>query len=339
MRQEGMREILIAGGGPAGAAAAIAARREGSPVRLFDRRASCRHKVCGEFISSRASEVLAALEVWDEFVACAPCRIRRCVLHFGNRSRQWSLPESGWGLSRLQLDRLLLDEAALLGATVLRGEPFDAAPFRGSEGALILACGRRPHAESADRLFGFKAHFAGACDDAVELFFENSGYTGVSGIEDHRTNVCGIAPESVLQRHGFDFDEMLLHPGPLRERLGPLRRCTRWFVTGPLSFSMPARRAADDRIYPAGDALGFVDPFTGTGILNALLTGRLAGIAAARRIPASDHLARCRSLLHGAYLVSAVLRRLVGSSHALWLTRYVPPPLLYRWTRAGGSVM
>ena len=332
-----MHDILLAGGGPAGAAAAIAARCEGSPVRLVERKATFRHKVCGEFISSDASEILAALHVWDDFQALGPSRIRRCVLHLGNRSRHWTLPECSWGLSRLLLDRLLMDKAASVGVTISRGEPFDPTPAHRKESRLIIASGRKPRRESGDRLFGFKAHFEGPCDDAVELFFQDYGYAGVSGIEGNRTNVCGIAPESVLRRHAFDFDQLTLRAGPLAERLRPLRRCIPWIVAGPLSFSMPSRHARDENVYAAGDSLGFIDPYTGTGILNALLTGRLAGVAAARRIPAPEYLAMCRTLLRRPFLVSAVLRGLVGHSQTHRLSRCVPGQLLFQWTRASWS--
>src|SRR5712692_3948258 len=99
-----MKEILIAGAGPAGAAAAIAGRLEGSSVRLMDRAKTFRHKVCGEFISPDATEILEALQVWHDFRALGPCRIRRCILHLGSRTEKWRLPECAWGLSRLQLD-------------------------------------------------------------------------------------------------------------------------------------------------------------------------------------------------------------------------------------------
>jgi hypothetical protein len=55
-----------------------------------------------------------------------------------------------------------------------------------------------------------------------------------------------------------------------------------WLITGPLVFSERLRQPADEVTYRAGDSLGFTDPFTGSGILNAMLTGELAGIAAAR---------------------------------------------------------
>ena len=209
-----MDGILIAGAGPAGAAAAIAARLEGSRVRLIDRATTFRHKVCGEFISPNAAELLEALQAWHDFGLLGPCRIRRCVLHLGNWSKQWTLPECAWGLSRLQLDRLLLEKANTLGAIISRGQSLDPQLPNEFEVRTIFACGRRPVVNRCDRLFGFKAHFEGPSDDAVELFFDTSGYVGVSGIEDGLTNVCGIAPESLLRKYGFDFDEIVLRSPP-----------------------------------------------------------------------------------------------------------------------------
>jgi flavin-dependent dehydrogenase len=329
-----MQEIFIAGGGPAGAAAAIAGRIEGSSVRLVDRAATCRHKVCGEFISPEAAEILEELQVWDDFGVLGPCRIRRCILHLKNRTEQWRLPECAWGLSRLQLDRMLIGKASVLGAIVSRGEGVDCLRTRQAEGRAILACGRTPASDQRDRLFGFKTHFEGPADDAVELFFATSGYVGVSGIEDGLTNVCGIAPESLLRRYGFDFDEIVLRSPALAERLRPLQRRMRWLVTGPLSFSPPSTGDFGTDVYPAGDSLTFVDPFTGSGIVNALLTGRLAGMAAARRIPRSEYLTACRSRLGRAFLVSSVLRRLVGHTEIHWLAHYLPGQALFRLTRA-----
>lgn len=329
-----MEEILIAGGGPAGAAAAIAARLEGSSVQLIDRATAFRHKVCGEFISPDAQELLEALQVWHDFGMQGPCRIRRCILHFGNRSKQWHLPDCAWGLSRLQLDRMLIQKASALGAIISCGQSFDPRRTNPFEGRVIFACGRKPAADRGDRLFGFKAHFEGPSDDAVELFFSGYGYVGVSGIENGLTNVCGIAPESLLKRYAFDFDEIVLLSKPLAGRLRPLRRRMSWIVTGPLSFTAPSNRDLGTDVYAAGDSLGFVDPFTGSGILNALLTGRLAGLAAARRIPRPAYIRACRSLLGRTFTISSVLRRLAGHTEVHWLAPYLPAQMLFHLTRA-----
>src|SRR5438045_3375931 len=117
-----MALILIAGAGPAGAAAAISARREGAAVVLVDRSRECRHKVCGEFLSPGVADVLGRLGAWQSFTALDPHPMTRCVLHLGNREKRWSLDETAWGLSRLALDRLLTGHAAALGAEVRRGE-------------------------------------------------------------------------------------------------------------------------------------------------------------------------------------------------------------------------
>jgi len=189
--------ILVAGGGPAGAAAAIAARLSGADVRVCERRSSCRHKVCGEFLSPHVAEILSSLQVWDEFARSRPQKIVRSVLHLGRHTKTWNLSEPAWGLSRLALDRLLLDKAVSLGAALRRGQVCDLSG--GSEARIIVASGRRCVTAASDRLFGFKAHFSGPTDDMVELFFHAHGYAGVSCVEDGITNVCGIAPESLLR--------------------------------------------------------------------------------------------------------------------------------------------
>src|SRR5215467_1614190 len=309
--------VIVVGGGPAGAAAAIAARLEGALVRMIERRRSPRHKVCGEFISPGGRYCMESLGVWEEFSALSPCCITRCKLHFGRRTKQWRLPECAWGMSRLQLDSLLLRKAVRLGTEVSWGEVFDGRPQNVATSRLVVASGRnnalrRNALPGTDRLFGFKAHFRGGLDDAVELFFDKYGYVGVSGIEDQLTNVCGIAQESVLRKYRFDFDALVRRSPSIADRLDPLRRTLRWVVVGPICFSPPQRRSLLDRVYPAGDALGFIDPFTGSGILNALLTGRMAGRAAARGVSAHEYLDACASLLTRPFAFSSVLRSLTN---------------------------
>src|SRR5581483_8094021 len=263
-------EIRIAGGGPAGSAAAIAALSGSAPVRLLERSRFPRHKVCGEFISPEACAIVERLGAWSAFSALRPARICSCMLHFGRYTKRWALEECAFGLSRLALDKLLLERAESLGASVCRGEIADWRNERAPEAPLILAVGRRRNAPRQNRLFGFKAHFEGPGSDAIEMYFDRRGYVGVNPIENGRTNVCGIAPEHTLRSIDFRIDEMLRASERLSERLGPLSRTTPWFTVGPLVFSN-TKAVEHPGLYPAGDALGFVDPFTGSGILNALL--------------------------------------------------------------------
>jgi len=327
-------QVVVAGGGPAGASTAIAARLEGAPVRVIERVTGSRHKVCGEFISPGGRWCLEELQLWDEFAALGPHQITRCKLHLGKHCKEWRLPECAWGLSRLQLDTFLLDQAARHGAEVVRGEAFDHRRQDLAFSGLIVAYGRTNIHPPGDRIFGFKAHFEGPSNDAVELFFDASGYVGVSGIEAQRTNVCGLARESALRKYGFDFDAFVRRSSSMADRLAPLRRQMRWVAVGPISFSFPGNRSWPDQVYAAGDALMFVDPLTGSGILNALLTGRMAGLAAARGIASAEYLRACRSLLRTPFTVSSALRSLTWRTAFYGCTPYLPGQLLFRWTRA-----
>src|SRR5262249_62286111 len=96
----------------------------------------------------------------------------------------------------------------------------------------ILAHGRAGRASRGERLFGFKAHFRGPADDAVELFFGDRMYAGVSAVEDGATNVCGLAPESTLAAHGFTIDRLIESWTALERRVRPLERTMDWLVTG-----------------------------------------------------------------------------------------------------------
>src|SRR5258706_11492348 len=195
-----MFPISIAGAGPAGSAAALAALAQGARVLLFEKSPFPRHKVCGEFLSPELRAAFESLGVWSEFLKAAQASIHSVTLHFGDSEKHWRLPQPAFGLSRFRLDKLLLDCAIARGAELVR-ETF---PSAGQP--TIVAHGRTAVAPEEDRMFGFKAHFSGPANDAVELFLVRDAYVGASAVEQGVTNVCGLARESLLAAHGFDID-------------------------------------------------------------------------------------------------------------------------------------
>ena len=134
-----MRAVHVVGGGPAGVMAAFAAMREGAPVRIFEKSAFPRHKVCGEFLSPAILPLLRRAGCEAGFLQLRPAVLRSIRLHFGTRVIRHPLPESAYGLSRYELDRLLLEHAASAGAQVVREHWSTAAQGV----AVILAAGRR----------------------------------------------------------------------------------------------------------------------------------------------------------------------------------------------------
>ena len=145
-----------------------------------------------------------------------------------------------------------------------------------------------------------------------------------------QTNVCGLAPESLLRRAGFQPEELIGANPALRARLGPLRQVLKWHFTGPLTFR---QRWDEERVMLAGDALSFVDPFTGSGMLCASMTGSLAGQYAARGQSVSEYRRSCQEQIKRPFLMSSLLRTLASAPAAGLLLRLVPAAALFRWTR------
>jgi flavin-dependent dehydrogenase len=325
------------GGGPAGSAAAIAALSESPSVHIFEKSSFPRHKVCGEFLSPEIAPLLESLGIWQEFLGLRPVTLRRAILHFGKRSSESQLPDGAFGLSRYEFDRLLFEKAIALGATTTR-ERVSAStcvPQGGSKkvASLILAAGRKSIAAAGRRLFGFKAHFKGPVNDAVELFFFRGCYVGVSAIENGITNICGIAPERVLRACQFHADDLLTGYAPLACRVRPLSRVSRWLTVGPLVFGGQWRHFSGSGLYPAGDALGFIDPFTGLGMVNAVGTGRMAGLAAARRSSVESYLSSCRRGVRRPFYLARCLRAILEAGVAPSLGPLIPARIFFRMTR------
>lgn len=317
--------VTVVGGGPAGSSAALAALAAGAEVRLYERSRLPRHKVCGEFLSPETVRVLDGLGVWPAIEQAQPALIHRMEVYVSGGSKKARLPEPGLGLSRFAFDRILLDAAVGKGAQV-RYEALS-----GPEHGCVWAVGRTGSLPRGDRLFGFKSHWSGPTADAVELYFSRRGYTGVNAVEGGVTNVCGLAPETALRRHGFDFDAWVSGDQRLRERLAPLRRITEWFTTGPLRFG--SADLLEPFFYQCGDAQTFIDPFTGSGMLRALLTGRLAGACAAGETSFDSYLKSCRELLEMSDRWSGFIRRSAGLRWAGLALPLIPGALLFRATR------
>jgi 2-polyprenyl-6-methoxyphenol hydroxylase-like FAD-dependent oxidoreductase len=320
----------VAGAGPAGCAAALEALREGLQVSLFDQAAFPRHKVCGEFLSPEIEPVLRRLGVWERFLQARPARIRRAALHFGRRAKRWTLDSPAWGLSRFALDDLLLQEAIRRGARFRREA---LSPDHAADGPLVIAYGRKSAAPKGRRLFGFKAHFRGPVDDSVSLFFFNRCYAGISAVEDGRVNICGLAPEPMLRAAGFDPGRVMETCPRLAARVREMQPLMEWLITGPLVFSESLRQAERPGIYHAGDALGFIDPFTGSGIASALLTGAIAARSAARGLNPTQHARRCRAALGRQYWFAGLVRNAIEQGWAEWLLPAAPGNWLFAWTR------
>lgn len=113
-------DLLIIGGGPAGAAAAIRAARQGAKVVVFEKGAHGRDKICGDGLTPRAVAALTELKVDLE----GAHRIDGLRMIAGKKTRELAWPTTdrfpghGAVLPRRQLDAQLIDAAADAGAEI-----------------------------------------------------------------------------------------------------------------------------------------------------------------------------------------------------------------------------
>lgn len=112
-------DLVVAGAGPAGAAAAIAARRAGADVLLLDRAGFPRDKPCGDGIAAEAVAVLESLGVTgvtDGYPAID--RLRLVGPDGAAVARQ--LPRPAHTVPRLVFDERLVRAAVAAGAELRR---------------------------------------------------------------------------------------------------------------------------------------------------------------------------------------------------------------------------
>src|SRR5437870_1334658 len=118
-------DVIIAGGGPAGASAAIHLSMSGARVLLAEQKRFPRAKLCGEFISPECTVHFERLGVAERMLAAGPTSLTETVF-YSRRGNRVSVP-SAWfgaqgvalGLSRAEMDERLLRRAADCGVEVL----------------------------------------------------------------------------------------------------------------------------------------------------------------------------------------------------------------------------
>ena len=116
--------ILIAGGGPGGAGAAIGLAKAGFEVTLVERERFPRDKLCGEFISPECLEHFRSLGVLDEMMSAGGETVSE-TLFFEPGGRSVAVPTDWFGrgstalsLSRAEMDLRLLNRARAAGVDV-----------------------------------------------------------------------------------------------------------------------------------------------------------------------------------------------------------------------------
>jgi geranylgeranyl reductase family protein len=300
------RDLLVIGGGPAGAATAIRAARAGISVTVFEKGTPGRDKVCGDGLTPRAVGALDELEIPLDDAH----HIKGLRMIAGNRVREldWPgtsrFPPHGAVWPRRRLDAALMDAAADAGAELIydtealpvldqgRAIGVDATGQRWTSDLVVLAAGAQGQAArilGAERdpgePFGLAirtyaetprhtdAHLEACLTITDDRGVAVPGYGWMFPAGDGTVNI-GVGALSTMK--GFKSLNLNTLCDSYRDLvrddwdLGPyLERPRAWRLP------MSAQKRHGPGWVAVGDAAGLVNPMNGEGIDYGLETGML----------------------------------------------------------------
>jgi geranylgeranyl reductase family protein len=317
-------DVVVVGGGPAGAAAAITLAKAGRDVVVVDRARFPRDKCCGDGLTAGALRHYEALGLRPETVASWQTVDDVWVRSPSGRTACFPMPR-GQGVfaavaERADLDAAFLDVARAAGAKVYDGHGLtDARLVDGRVELDVDGLGplSAPYAVGADGMWSplrkalgadesgylgewhaFRQYFKSVGPAASDLWvwFEPDllpGYAWSFPLPDGRANVgFGIQRSSGIPvRHMKELWPELLSRGHVREVLGPAAEAEAPHRAWPIPARIDKARLHAGRALFAGDAAAATDPMTGEGIAQALVTGRLAADAVLAAGPSRPQLA------------------------------------------------
>ncbi len=316
-------DVIIIGAGPAGAACALGLRNAGLRVAIIDKHTFPRDKVCGDAIPGRAIKTLQAMDpAFGDAVRSFPekliTRSTRCYYKGKQLDFSWSL--DAYTATRMDFDHFLFslvrshtNTAIMEGLevkqisqtengytlTTKNEQSFDCSLLVGADGVNGLSA-KRLGAYQMDRhhhVAAVRAYYTGVADmedTCTEIYFDKKylpGYLWVFPIKGGLVNVGLGILSAELVRHHIDvkkaFYDFIERSRSLKQRFreakpaGPLQGCglplgSRWV------------QMSGDRFLLAGDAASLIDPVSGDGIGNAVLSGKLVAEQAIRCFQAGN---------------------------------------------------
>lgn len=310
-----MIDVVIAGGGPAGAIAALVLARAGVRVVVVDRETFPRHKLCGDTLNPGAVALLRSLDLGPGPLDHARPLEGMVVSGPGATVTATYAPGgAGLAIRRRDLDAWLLERAVAAGARFESGLTVRA-PLLEQDGGVAVVRGlvlaRRGSSADVHRLPALVTVAADGRRSAVaralglashparprrwafgtyaigirgvgrfgEMHIRRGFYLGIAPIDDELCNVCVVTGPRPPGRTPMEvMRRMIARDAGLADRLADARFVEPVHVLGPLAVETTA--LGTPGLLLAGDAAGFVDPMTGDGLHLAMRSAMLAATEA-----------------------------------------------------------
>lgn len=278
-RQKFDTDVFVVGGGPAGLAAAIAARQHGLDVLVADSATPPIDKACGEGLMPDAQIALRRLGLSIHSSETGRFEGIKFIGQEGTVLARFPRGE-GIGIRRTLLHQMLLEYAGRLGVKALWGTRVSGLEDAGVRvGNTIIRtrwlvgadgqhsrvrhwAGLEAGREHAQRI-GVRQHYhVPPLSDFVEIYWGEQGQAYVTPIG--KEEVC----VALISKNRFpSFEEGIAQFPVLASHLARAERTTR--VKGAISNSRRLKSVIRGRIALIGEASGSVDAITGEGLAMA----------------------------------------------------------------------
>jgi flavin-dependent dehydrogenase len=328
-------DVLIAGGGPAGCAAAIALGEHAPELSVCVADAPRGNAMAlGETLPPPVEAMLKQLGVYESFTADGHEKAFRTVSAWGSPKPDATeflghVHQHGWRLDRPRFDAMLRKRALENGAHWMHArisglalgdagwtaECDDGTPVAarfaidatGRSAALLRLLADAPRPQPLDRLIACIVHFENCApshaDTSIESF--EDGWWFATGLPGGKRLVALMSDSDIVRRLGA------ADPGVWHRRLQETE-LARSFVRDGRPCGPPRLAPAGSRrqaapsglpLLAAGDAASSFDPLSSQGIVKALRSGAFAAYAAVDFLKSGDagSLARYRTFVDGEF--------------------------------------
>ncbi len=292
-------DVLIAGGGLAGLTCAIHLAQYGLNVALIEKKEYPFHRVCGEYMSNEILPYLAEIGIDVSQLNYREMKRFQLSAPDGNQLES-SLPLGAISISRYNLDHFLYQIALKQGVSIHQGITVQDIDYRDNQFCTTLShgspymskivigsYGKRANLDRIlKRLFftqrspyiGIKYHrIMDYPEDLVSLHNFQSGYCGVSMIENGNLNVCYLTSRHLLRKYKTipNLEKAVLYQNPHLKALftQSISVFNQPLVINEISFAPKSQ--VENHILMAGDAAGMITPLCGNGMAMAIRSAQI----------------------------------------------------------------
>ena len=291
-------DVVILGAGVAGASAAILSAKHGLKTLLVEAKPFPREKVCGGCLNRRAQGSLNRLGVLNQIELAGSIRIDSMHLQILATSVNWTVPAM-ISVRRSTLDTILVDEAVTQGCKfidsaqgslvasesntrLVRIQKQDQSVVVEAKCVLVASGLTRsplknptnwPAVVHEDSRIGVQCmlsetHAAAYVGSQLHMLVGKNGYAGICSTDGNCVDIAAaIDPASIQTLGGI---EQVVR-GILKECNAPRIQWPEfspWMATPALTRN--SSKVVDRCVFLIGDAIGYVEPFTGEGMSWAL---------------------------------------------------------------------